>query len=355
MPKILLTGGGTAGHVTPNIALIPYLKEAGFEIEYMGSYSGIEKQLIEEIGIPYIGIDSGKLRRYLSVQNLKDPAHIRHGFKEAQDYMKNHRPDVVFSKGGYVSVPVIMAAAKENIPVVIHESDLTPGLANKISIPKATRVCYNFPETEKYLPHGKAIHTGLPVRQELFRGKREDGLSLCGFNGEKPVLMVIGGSLGAVKINETIREALPRLLEKFDVAHICGNGKMDSSFNGIEGYRQFEYIGPELPDFFAMADVLVSRAGANVIYEIAALNKPAVLIPLGKDQSRGDQLLNAASFKKRGFSEVLTEDFLSKESLFNDISEVYNNRASYIEAMTLSEQANAAQKVTDIIVEVANH
>ena len=208
MPKILLTGGGTAGHVTPNIALIPYLKEKGFEIEYMGSYEGIEKELIEKEGIPYTGIDSGKLRRYLSLQNLKDPAHIIHGFKEAKDYIKQARPDVLFSKGGFVAVPVVFAAAACHIPVVIHESDLTPGLANKLCIPKADKICFNFPESEKYLK-GKGIHTGLPIRRELFKGSANRGLITCDFTSEKPVLMVIGGSLGSLNINNAVRAALP--------------------------------------------------------------------------------------------------------------------------------------------------
>lgn len=352
MKKILLTGGGTAGHVTPNIALIPYLKEAGFEIEYMGSYDGIEKTLIEAEGIPYYGISSGKLRRYIDVKNLSDPFRILKGLSEAKKYMKEHKPDIVFSKGGFVSVPVIFAAADCHIPVVIHESDLTPGLANKLSIPKASKVCYNFPETEQYLPKEKSVHTGLPVRKELINGDPKKGLDLCGFADDKPLLMIIGGSLGAVKINLAVRESLDELLETFNIAHICGNGKMDKDYDNIPGYKQFEYLGAELPDLFAASSIIISRAGANVIYEIAALKKPSVLIPLGTDQSRGDQILNANSFKKRGFAEVLLEENLSKESLCNDVIEVYANRDSYIDAMTASEQANASEMITSIIQDV---
>ena len=351
MKKILLTGGGTAGHVTPNIALIPYLKEAGFEIEYMGSYDGIEKSLIEEEGIPYYGISSGKLRRYLDVKNLTDPLRILKGLSEAKDYMKKHKPDIVFSKGGFVSVPVIFAASSMHIPIVIHESDLTPGLANKLSIPKADVVCYNFPETKEYLPEGKSIHTGLPVRRELAQGDAHKGYEFCGFTEDKPLLMIIGGSLGAVKINIAVREALPELLKTFHIAHICGNGKMDDAYQDIEGYHQFEYVSDELPDLFAAASIIVSRAGANVIYEIASLKKPSVLIPLGTDQSRGDQILNANSFKKRGFAEVLLEENLSKESLSNDVFEVYANKESYIDAISASEQNDSARKVCEIICE----
>ena len=284
MKKILLTGGGTAGHVTPNIALIPHLRELGFEINYMGSYDGIEKRLIEEQGIPYFGIDSGKLRRYLSLQNLKDPVHILHGLNEAKKYMKLEKPDIVFSKGGFVAVPVIFAAADYHIPVVLHESDLTPGLANKLCIPKASKICYNFPETAQYLPKNiESIHTGLPVRAELLSGDKAKGLSLCGFTADKPVLVVIGGSLGSLVVNDAIRNALPELLKEYQVAHICGKGKLDESLAGTAGYKQFEYLNKELADVFAAADIIVSRAGANVIHEILALNKPSILIPLDKN------------------------------------------------------------------------
>ena len=352
MKKILLTGGGTAGHVTPNIALIPYLKDAGFEIEYMGSYNGIEKKLIEEQGIPYVGISSGKLRRYHDIKNLTDPARILKGLREAKKYMKLNRPDIVFSKGGFVSVPVIYAAASYNIPVVIHESDLTPGLANKLSIPKATKICYNFPETEQYLPAGKSVHTGLPVRRQLLDGDPHKGYAFCGYSEDKPLIMVIGGSLGAASVNEVVREALPELLKKVYVAHICGKGKMDPAFFNTPGYKQFEYVSDTLPDLFAAADVIVSRAGANVIYEIVAIKKPSILIPLGTDASRGDQILNAKSFKRRGFAEVLFEDHLTKDALFNDIVEVAHNRQSYIDAMNAERTEDSAKLVTDVILEV---
>ena len=352
MNKILLTGGGTAGHVTPNIALLPYLKDAGFEIEYMGSYNGIEKKLIEDQGIPYHGISSGKLRRYFDLKNITDPARILKGYREARKYMKENKPDIVFSKGGFVSVPVIFAAAKEGIPVVIHESDLTPGLANKLSIPKASRICYNFPETEEYLPEGKSVHTGLPVRRQLLDGDPHKGYEFCGFPEDKPIVMIIGGSLGAASINEAVREALPELLKKMYVAHICGKGKMDPELNDVPGYKQFEYVSNTLPDLFAAADVIVSRAGANVIYEIVAIKKPSILIPLGTDASRGDQILNAKSFKRRGFAEVLFEDHLTKDALYNDIVEVSNNRESYLRAMEAEKKEDSARLVTDVILEV---
>lgn len=353
MKKVLLTGGGTAGHVTPNIALMPYLEKQGFEISYMGSYSGIEKNLIEELGIPYTGIDSGKLRRYFSVQNLKDPYHVFHGYREAKAYMKKNRPDVVFSKGGFVAVPVVFAAKKNKIPIVVHESDLSPGLANRLCIKKADVVCYSFPETEALLTKAKSkVCTGLPVRDELMAGDKKKGLAFCGLEEGKPVLMVIGGSLGSVKVNEAVRSALPKLLKRFNVIHLCGKEKVDESVK-YPGYVQFEYINEELPDLYAAADVLISRAGSNVIHEIVSLKKPSILIPLDLDASRGDQIENANSFKKQGFCEVLREADLSDEKLCAMVNSVYDDRAQYIEAMEASHQMKAAEKIAEIIARTA--
>ena len=280
MKKIVMTGGGTAGHVTPNIALLPSLKDAEYEVSYIGSYDGIEKQLIEDFGIPYYGISSGKLRRYKSLKNLSDPFRVIKGYFQARKLMNKLKPDVVFSKGGFVTVPVVLAASHKRIPVIIHESDMTPGLANKIASKGATKICCNFPETLKYLPEKKAVLTGSPIRKELMMGNKLEGLKLCGFNSEKPVLLVVGGSTGAVKVNEAVRAVLPKLLESFQVVHLCGKGKTDESLNGIPGYVQFEYISKEMRDLFAIADIVISRAGANAICELLALKKPALLIPL---------------------------------------------------------------------------
>lgn len=343
--KIVLTGGGTAGHVTPNIALIPGLKERGYEIKYIGSYNGIEKKLIEELNIPYDGISSGKLRRYLSAKNFTDPFRVIKGFREAKKIIKEYQPDVVFSKGGFVSVPVIFAAKKYKVPIIIHESDMTPGLANKLSIPSASTVCHNFPETAKYLPDGKSLLTGSPIRAELKQGSKEAGLKLCGFSSDKPVLMVVGGSLGAVAVNNAIRSSLPELLKTYQVCHLCGKGKLDESIN-LPGYKQFEYIKAEMKDLFAMSDIIVSRAGANAICEIVALRKPSVLIPLSAKASRGDQILNANSFKQQGFCEVIDEDELTDQLLQDTINKVYTHRETYIGAI---DQAGTTDAVTTIL------
>ena len=299
MKRIILTGGGTAGHVTPNMALVPALQKKGFDIRYIGSYEGMERKLIEDINIPYYGISSGKLRRYFDLKNFSDPFKVMKGYFEARAFMRKLKPDIVFSKGGFVTVPVVLAAKHKGIPVIIHESDMTPGLANKLSLPSASKVCCNFPETLKHLPEGKAVLTGSPIREELFQGDTEKGLQFCGFDHTKPVLLVMGGSLGSVAINNAVRGQLNTLLKKFQIVHLCGNGNLDKSLEGTSGYVQFEYIKDELRDLFACADLMISRAGANAICEILALRKPNILIPLSAQASRGDQILNAASFEKQ--------------------------------------------------------
>ena len=330
MKKIVMTGGGTAGHVTPNIALMPALKEAGYDIEYIGSVNGMEKGLIEAQKIPYHGISSGKLRRYFDWKNFTDPFRVLKGYGQAVSLMKKLKPDVVFSKGGFVSVPVVLAAKHCHVPAIIHESDITPGLANKIAIKGAKKVCCNFPETMKYLPADKAVLTGSPIRRELFSGVAENAIKLCNFpDHNKPVILIIGGSLGSKKVNEAVREILPELL--------------------ITGYAQFEYANAELTDMFALADMAISRAGANSICELLALHKPNILIPLSAAASRGDQVLNAKSFKKQGFSYVIEEEELTKDSLLSAVKEVYGNRDKYKDAMAKSGQMDSIDTIIDLI------
>lgn len=354
MKKIVLTGGGTAGHVTPNIALLPSLRQAGYEISYVGSYDGIEKKLMADFDIPYTGISTGKLRRYLDIKNLTDPFRVLKGFSEAKKYLKEFRPDVVFSKGGFVSVPVVRAAASLKIPCIIHESDMTPGLANKLCFPVATKICCNFPETLKMLPEGKAVLTGSPIRAELAQGNKIAGLNMCGFTANRPVVMVIGGSLGAANVNKAVRDALPRLLEDFQVVHICGKDKIDNLLLTTPGYRQFEYVKAELKDLFAMAALVISRAGANAICELLALKKPNILIPLPAASSRGDQLLNAASFEAQGFSIVINEDDLTTDLLVDKVHELFSNRQSYHNAMSQSGQMDSIRTIMRLIKEATD-
>lgn len=353
MKKIVLTGGGTAGHVTPNIALIEKLKAEGYDISYIGSKAGIEKRLIERIGIPYYGVSTGKLRRYLSLKNISDIFKVFAGMRQAKKLLKKLKPDVVFSKGGFVAVPVVHAAAKRKIPVVIHESDMTPGLANRLCIKKAQTVCCNFPETMKYLPEGKSVHTGTPIRKALFEGTKARGLEIAGFDGTKPVLMIMGGSSGAMKINEAVRSALPTLINKFDIIHLCGKGRFDESLAEKPGYKQFEYVDEDLKDLFAAADLLISRAGANAVCELLALKKPAVLIPLSAAASRGDQILNAKSFEKAGYSFVLPEEIMTPDTVIEAAEKVYSERDRYIDAMSKSEAGDATDKIFAILDEIA--
>lgn len=347
--KIVLTGGGSAGHVTPNIALIPALKKAGYEIYYIGSYEGIEKKLIEDYNIPYFGIATGKLRRYFDPKNFTDPFRVMKGFTESISLLKKIKPDIVFSKGGFVSVPVVRAARVLKIPYIVHESDITPGLANKLSMNGASKICCNFPETMRHLPADKAILTGTPIREELGMGNAKVGKELCGFTDDKPVLVVIGGSLGAQSVNETVRFALPRILPDFNVVHICGKEKMDNLKLSVPGYKQFEYVKNELKDLFAMADIVVSRAGANSICELLALKKPNILIPLSTRSSRGDQMLNARSFEQQGFSLVIDNDELDEDILVETIQDLYENREKYLDNMSKSSLHSATNTIVKIL------
>lgn len=353
MKRIVLTGGGTAGHVTPNIALIPRLRELNYDIHYIGSYDGIEKRLIEDFDIPYYGISTGKFRRYLDLKNFSDPFRVIKGYSEARKVLKQINPDVLFSKGGFVSVPAVRAAASLEIPCIIHESDMTPGLANKLCIPVARKVCCNFPETLQSLPAEKAVLTGSPIREELARGNKIAALDLCGFTVQRPVVMVIGGSLGAAAINKTVRDALPKLLEDFQVVHICGKDKVDNLLLNVKGYKQFEYLKAELKDVFAMSDLVISRAGANAICELLALKKPNILIPLSAHSSRGDQILNARSFENQGFSVIIDEDYLTENLLVEKVHELYFTRQSYKDAMEKSQQLNSIQTILNLIEQAA--
>lgn len=350
--KIVLTGGGTAGHITPNIALLPHLRQSGYEVSYIGSYEGMEKQLMADYEVPYYGISTGKFRRYFDLKNFTDPFRVLKGYGEARRILKQLQPDAVFSKGGFVAVPVVRAAASLKIPCVIHESDMSPGLANRLCIPVAKRICCNFPETLRSLPPSKALLTGSPIREELLKGDPEAARRLCGFVPGKPVLMVIGGSLGSAAINQAVREALPGLLNDFQVVHICGKDKIDNLLLNTAGYRQFEYLKGELKDVFALADVVVSRAGANAICELLALKKPNLLIPLPAGSSRGDQILNARSFETQGFSVVIDEDYLSPALLTEKVQELYCSRQTYIDAMGSSHQTDAIGAILKLLDEI---
>lgn len=351
MKKIVLTGGGTAGHITPNIALIPKLRSAGFEIYYIGLRAGMEERLIKQQGIEFYGINGGKLRRYFDIKNFTDVFRIGAGFFESVSLLKKIKPDIVFSKGGFVSTPVVWAASFCHIPVVSHESDGSVGLANKLAIPFTQKVCYTFPETVSQIPKEKAVFTGLPIRDALLHGDAGRGRRICGFDEKKPVIVATGGSQGAQFINNLLRDSLKNLLADFYICHICGKGNLSSEFNDIKGYRQFDYVTDDLKDLFAMADVIVSRAGATSIFELLALRKPNLLIPYGLAASRGDQILNAKSFQKQGFSEVLNENEATKDKFVSLVKSIYENRSYYIDKMEKSDIKNGLEGVFKVICE----
>ena len=348
MKKIILTGGGSAGHVAPNLAMVPSLRAAGFEVYYIGSHSGIERGIVEAAGIPYFGISSGKLRRYRSLKNISDIFRVCKGLADAIRVIRKIKPDIVFSKGGFVVVPVIAAARLLRVKSVIHESDMTPGLANKLVMPFSTKICVSFPETLEFIPKAKGILTGTPLRPELFEGDRVAGQALNNkAHDTRPILLVTGGSQGAAAINTCVREALSEILKHFRVIHLCGKGNL----SGINrpGYTEYEYVSKEMADLLAAADIVVSRAGANTIFELVALGKPNLLIPLPLSQSRGDQIQNAASFEKQGFSMVLPENEMTPERLLKDISILYQNREEFCRKMRAQTLTNGVKNVLEVI------
>jgi UDP-N-acetylglucosamine--N-acetylmuramyl-(pentapeptide) pyrophosphoryl-undecaprenol N-acetylglucosamine transferase len=354
LKTIVLTGGGTAGHVTPNIALIPELLKQGYHIHYLGTENGLERGLIaKEKDVTYHVIKSGKLRRYVDIQNFTDPFRVIQGVGQSVNLIRKLKPNIIFSKGGFVSVPVVLGGWINRVPVIIHESDLTPGLANKISFPFALKVCTTFKETTEFFKGDKGIYTGTPLRPSLLKGDPEKGMKICGFIANKPTIMVMGGSLGAVAINQFIRRILSRLTARFNVIHLCGNNNLDPSLENTPGYKQFEYVDEDLPHLMALASLIISRAGANSIYEFLALKKPNILIPLPLSASRGDQIQNAQSFERQGFSKVLDQETLADDILLTAILDVYANRQKYIDRMAEMDHTKGVERILNIINEYA--
>jgi UDP-N-acetylglucosamine--N-acetylmuramyl-(pentapeptide) pyrophosphoryl-undecaprenol N-acetylglucosamine transferase len=353
MKRILFTGGGSAGHVTVNTALIPRFAQMGWDVHYMGSTDGMEAAMIRRLpDVRYTGISTGKLRRYFDWQNVKDPFRVIKGCYQAYRAIRRMQPDVVFSKGGFVSVPVVIGAWLNKVPVIIHESDLTPGLANRISMPFAEKICATFPETLEHLPREKSILAGAIVREELRRGDAARGLALCNFTPSKPVLLMMGGSLGSQRLNVMLRRNLQPLLDSFQVVHICGAGQFDPSIQE-PGYQQFEFLNEDLPDVLAMTDIAVSRAGSNAIFELLALHKPMLLIPLSKQASRGDQILNARSFEKQGWCAVLPEEEMNDDSFVSSINRLHQNRHTILKRMATNHTEDTIGNIMQIILGVA--
>ena len=350
MRTIVLTGGGTAGHVTPNVAIIPLLKEEGFKVHYIGT-EGIERDIIAKIdGVEYHTITSGKLRRYFDLKNISDPFKVVKGIAQSSKLLKRIKPDVVFSKGGYVAVPVVLAAKMRKIPTVIHESDMTPGLATKLSAGAAKKICVTFEAAGKNFDPSKVVVTGSPIRPELFSGDAEYARRLLGFD-QKPVIMFMGGSIGAKVINDTMRQVIDKITEKYNVIHLCGKGNVADDLSS-SSYKQFEYVSQELCHYMALADMVVSRAGSNSINEFLALAKPMLLIPLSVNASRGDQVDNANDFKKHGYCNVLIQEDMTCDTLLEGIESTYINREVLIRNMKNAKTGNGARNVFDAIMSV---
>lgn len=351
--SILFTGGGTAGHVIVNLALIPYFHEQGWKISYIGSKDGIERELVGDIPyVDYYPISTGKLRRYMSIENFKDPFKVLKGIADAARVIRKTKPQIIFSKGGFVSVPVVIAAKLKRVPTIIHESDLTPGLANKLASPFAKKVLTTFPETVKYIKGDKAKHVGAVVREHLFTGTRSSGYELTGFNEGKTTLLIMGGSIGSQKINDIIRENLDILLKTYQIVHICGKGNVDETFKRA-GYVQYEYVRDELSDLFAITDIVLSRAGSNAIFEFLALNIPMLLIPLSLAASRGDQIDNAKSFERQGYAHVLFEENMTDSTLLQAITRLTEEAETLKENLQVENSEVARREVIQLIESMA--
>ncbi|HLS67668.1 MAG TPA: undecaprenyldiphospho-muramoylpentapeptide beta-N-acetylglucosaminyltransferase [Pseudogracilibacillus sp.] len=351
--RILFTGGGTAGHVTVNLALIPYFLRAGWHVDYIGSYDGIERELITALeNVTYYPISTGKLRRYMSIENFKDPFKVLKGTLQSWRIIRKTKPNIIFSKGGFVSVPVIVAARLCRVPTIIHESDLTPGLANKIAAPFAKKMVTTFPETVNYIAKGKATHVGAVVREELFQGDERVGYDLTKLHDKKRTVLIMGGSSGSQKINDIVRKNLPTLLQQFQVIHICGRDNVDETFKQ-PGYVQFEYVTDDLKHLFAITDLVISRAGANAIYEFLALKIPMLLIPLSLAASRGDQIDNARSFQNSGYAHVLFEDDMNDTSFIRAIHELDEVHQEIKAKMETYSSQRARDEVISLIEKMA--
>lgn len=313
MSHVLFTGGGTAGHVVPVFPVLERLAARGTQLSFVGSNSGLEAQLLADQPVTYYGIAAGKLRRYLSWENLRDAFLVLGGIFQAYWLLGRIDPQVVFSKGGFVSFPVVLAAWLRRVPVVAHESDLTPGLANKLAMPFVDTLCLNFSVTPTGRFRGRVLHTGTPVRPALLHGDATRGRAFLGAQPNERILLVTGGSLGADVLNQTLRDALSELTRQFLVVHVCGPGKAVTLDNAR--YRQYEYLTESWGDVLAAADLVVSRAGANTLYELLALGKPNLLVPLSLRASRGDQIENATYAAGLGYSHVLDEEALTPDAL----------------------------------------
>ena len=345
MATIILTGGGTAGHCIPNLTLLPYLKKYFDKIYYIGSENGIEREIIENANIPYYYVSCAKLDRSKKLKNLTIPIKVIKGISQAKKLINELKPDVIFSKGGYVSVPTVIAGKKLNIPIILHESDYTIGLANKICARYSEKVLTAFPETSGHIKNGQFI--GMPLRDLTPKISENEILKKYNFSGQKPILLVIGGSQGAKAINLALRKSLPNILAKFDVLHVCGKGNVDNSIQ-YNGYTQKEYI-LDIQEAYSIASVCITRAGATSLFELMSIKMPCVVIPLPKGASRGDQILNANYFEKLNLITVLNQDKLTENTLVNAINSVYNNRYNLFNEFKKHNIVNKSEEIVKVV------
>lgn len=342
--QLLVVGGGSAGHVIPALPVIAAMQQAGAEVTFVGTHSGLEEELVASAGVTFHAISAGKFRRYFSWQNFTDLFRIGVGVVQAFFFIGRCKPDVVFSKGGFVSFPIAFASWLRRVPVVAHESDLTPGLANRLVLPFVDTLCVSFAQTKVAAGGARVVHTGTPLRTSILQGDAERGRQLLDVDTSRPLLIVTGGSLGADSLNAVVRDALPELAEHFVVVHVCGRGKLKS----IEaaGYLQFEYVDEGWGDMLAAADIVLSRAGANALFELLALRKLNLLVPLSAQASRGDQVANAAFAEESGYSVVVAEQALDTTSLMVALETLLAHRQQYQDALATFVVPDATAAIT---------
>lgn len=346
---IVLTGGGTAGHCLPCLALLPDLKKRFDKIVYIGSENGIEKELATKRGLEYHAVKCVGLKRKFTLKNLSVPFTLIRGIRQAEKLLKDLKPSAVFSKGGFVALPVTLAAERLKIPVALHESDISLGLANRLTLKRAATLMTGFKSTAAEYPN--AVFTGNPLRRELTRNRDVKAIKRgYGFKDEKPVLLVLGGSSGAKAVNDAITLAADKLLENFCVIHSAGKGKT----NGINkaDYKQYEYIA-DMGAAYSVADVCVTRAGANALTELVALKIPTLAIPLPKGNSRGDQEENAEYYRSRGAIRVLSEKNLTTDALIKEIFATYAARDSLKRACEKCSAAAPNEKIVSEIIRIS--
>lgn len=363
MLSIVFTGGGTGGHIFPGLAVAEVLKAStDYEIVWIGSKNGIDKSIVESENLKFIGIPAGKLRRYFSILNFIDVFKIFGGFIKSLCILLKLKPVFVFSKGGFVSVPPVIAARILKIPVITHECDFSPGLATKINAQFAKNVLVSYPETIPFFKHmiqKKTICTGNPVRLKFYNADSEKGKEFIHYQSDKPILLILGGSLGSKQINGLVENSIEFLTEHFFVVHQTGEKNLEqieaitlklsqSSKGNRENYKAYPFITGEMPDILAAATLVISRAGANTVWEAAAAGKPMILIPLEKGSSRGDQVENAAFFKKAGAAEVLCGNNINTEQFENIIKKMLFNKELLNRTATAS--LNLANKKPAIVI-----